>query len=43
MEVLHDDNIDELLNSVEPDILRERYYARYYPETFGEYGDDVSY
>lgn len=36
-------SVEELFADVEPKILRERYYSRYYPDNFSEFGDDGPY
>ena len=36
-------DVMDLFADVEPDILRERYYSRYYPDNFSEFNDDGPY
>ena len=43
MEVALSGSVEDLFADEEPDILRERYYSRYYPDNFSDYGDDGYY
>ena len=40
IEIAHSGDVEELFEREEPDILRERYYSRYYPDRFSDYNDD---
>ena len=42
-EVALSGSLEDLFNYEEPDILRERYYSRYYPDNFSDFGDDGYY